>query len=159
MGCTFHFFCMKKRMEPNDWVSHLPIPQKCQPPSSPHFPPPLYKMNDVKSMMLLSHAVWMSDLNKIGRAPLANKTFLLSNSSRSSSGSGSTPRFSPGHSVQDKDPGDSSVDWVRRGLLYFQRESCGKPAAVTLLILCINSSPLMWTQWRVVLILSCTKAM
>lgn len=49
------------------------ISQKCQPPSSPHFPSPPYKMNDVKSMMPMSGAVWMTDLNKIGKAPLGNK--------------------------------------------------------------------------------------
>lgn len=51
----------------------LLISQKCQPPSSPHFPPPPYKMNDVKSMMPMSGAVWMTDLNKMGKAPLGNK--------------------------------------------------------------------------------------
>lgn len=30
-------------------------------------------MNDVKSMMPLPGAAWMTDLNKIGKAPLGNK--------------------------------------------------------------------------------------
>lgn len=76
MGHTFHLCCIEKRMWLNewlDWMQHLLISQKCQPPSSPDFPPPPYKMNDVKSMMPLPGAVWMTDLNKIGKAPLGYK--------------------------------------------------------------------------------------
>ena len=62
----------------SDWL-HAPslISQKCQPPSSPCFPPSPCKMNNVKSMMPMSGAVWMTDLNKMANSQSGNKKLAL----------------------------------------------------------------------------------
>lgn len=52
MGHTFHTG-PKEYALMNDLTEcqRLLISQKCQPPSSPRFPPPTYKINDAKSML------------------------------------------------------------------------------------------------------------
>lgn len=154
MGHTFHLCCIEKRMWLNewlDWMQHLLISQKCQPPSSPYFPPPPYKMNDVKSMMPLPGAVWMTDLNKIGKAPLGNKklafiqqqavslpaSFFPTCPAQLSERSVKDGRLQQGGGGWDKDQRDSSsVNWVWHGLFYFgyTKRSCGEAAALPLSI-------------------------
>lgn len=140
-------------MQPNerlDWMQRLFISLKCQPPSSPHFPPPPPpdKMKNVKSMMPLPAAIWMTDLNKIGNPPQKKSCFYpAAGTLRFPSGiflshplctavwtqrEGWTPSTGGGGVMGggwwwDKDLRDSSVNWVWRGQFY---SGCGQTAAV-----------------------------